>query len=239
MVNSSLLPANRLRTPDADVLARGRHAGPTSDGSWPTRRSSPVPGSAWRSPASRWSPRSSSRSSPRSRSAGSASGDGPAFVVTVLVVQMIPAEGLFISQYQMLDGWGLVNRCSGLSIVYVAAILPFTIWMLRGFVAGVPIELEEAAMVDGLLADRGLLPHHLPAAGPGPGRRRGVRLPAGVERVHARAGRDDRPRPAHPAAVAAGAGRGQPGHRLGRGDGGAPRSSPCRSSCSSCSCSTG
>jgi N,N'-diacetylchitobiose transport system permease protein len=73
-----------------------------------------------------------------------------AFVVTILVVQMIPAEGLFISQYQMLDTWGLVNSFLGLSIVYTAAILPFTVWMLRGFVAGVPIELEEAAMVDGL-----------------------------------------------------------------------------------------
>lgn len=72
------------------------------------------------------------------------------FIVTILVVQMIPAEGLFISQYQMLDGWRLVNTVLGLSIVYVAAILPFTIWMLRGFVSGVPIELEEAGMVDGL-----------------------------------------------------------------------------------------
>lgn len=72
------------------------------------------------------------------------------FIVTVLVVQMIPAEGLFISQYQMLDGWGLVNRVLGLTVVYVAAVLPFTIWMLRGFVSGVPVELEEAATVDGL-----------------------------------------------------------------------------------------
>ncbi len=72
-----------------------------------------------------------------------------AFIVTILVVQMIPAEGLFISQYQMLDSWGLVNAVLGLTIVYVAAILPFTIWMLRGFVSGVPIELEEAAMIDG------------------------------------------------------------------------------------------
>jgi len=72
------------------------------------------------------------------------------FVVTVLVVQMIPAEGLFISQYQMLDGWDLVNRVLGLTIVYVAAVLPFTIWMLRGFVSGVPVELEEAGTVDGL-----------------------------------------------------------------------------------------
>ena len=73
-----------------------------------------------------------------------------AFILTILVVQMIPAEGLFISQYRMLDGWNLVNTAMGLAIVYTAAILPFTIWMLRGFVAGVPIELEEAGMVDGL-----------------------------------------------------------------------------------------
>ena len=54
-------------------------------------------------------------------------------------VQMIPAEGLFISQYQMLDGWSLLNTVIGVSaLVYTAAILPFTIWMLRGFVAGVP-----------------------------------------------------------------------------------------------------
>jgi len=72
------------------------------------------------------------------------------FIVAILVVQMIPAEGLFISQYKMLDSWRLVNSVLGLTIVYVAAILPFTIWMLRGFVAGVPIELEEAGMVDGL-----------------------------------------------------------------------------------------
>ncbi|SFF50139.1 carbohydrate ABC transporter permease [Blastococcus tunisiensis] len=72
------------------------------------------------------------------------------FIVTILVVQMIPAEGLFISQYHVLDNWGLVNAVLGLTIVYVAAILPFTIWMLRGFVSGIPIELEEAAMMDGL-----------------------------------------------------------------------------------------
>ncbi|WP_461022517.1 carbohydrate ABC transporter permease [Thalassiella azotivora] len=70
-------------------------------------------------------------------------------VVGVLVLQMIPAEGLFISQYKMLDGWNLLNTVAGLTVLYVAAVLPFTIWTLRGFVAGVPYELEEAAMVDG------------------------------------------------------------------------------------------
>jgi N,N'-diacetylchitobiose transport system permease protein len=71
------------------------------------------------------------------------------FIVALLVIQMIPVEGLFISQYKMLEGMDLLNTVVGLSLVYVASVLPFTIWTLRGFVAGVPFELEEAAMMDG------------------------------------------------------------------------------------------
>ena len=71
------------------------------------------------------------------------------FVVALLVIQMIPAEGLFISQHKMLEAAGLLNTVVGLGLIYVATVLPFTIWTLRGFVAGVPVELEEAAMVDG------------------------------------------------------------------------------------------
>lgn len=71
------------------------------------------------------------------------------FVLVLLLVQMIPAEGLFISQYKMLDGLDLTNSVLGLTILYVACVLPFTIWTLRGFVSALPIDLEEAAMVDG------------------------------------------------------------------------------------------
>ena len=71
------------------------------------------------------------------------------FVLTVILVQMLPAEAMFIAQFQMISGLGLLNSLAGVSIIYIAMVVPFTIWMLRGFVAGVPIELEEAAMVDG------------------------------------------------------------------------------------------
>ena len=71
------------------------------------------------------------------------------FIVTLLLIQMIPVEGLFISQYKMLEGFHLLNTVAGLSLVYVANVLPFTVWTLRGFVAGVPFELEEAALMDG------------------------------------------------------------------------------------------
>jgi N,N'-diacetylchitobiose transport system permease protein len=72
------------------------------------------------------------------------------FIIAVLVVQMLPAEGLFIAQYKMVAGAHLLDSVVGVSIIYIAAVVPFTIWMLRGFVAGVPADLEEAAMVDGL-----------------------------------------------------------------------------------------
>jgi N,N'-diacetylchitobiose transport system permease protein len=72
-----------------------------------------------------------------------------AMLATVLIVQMIPAEALVISLFRVLDGWQLINTVIGLSLTYLVFVLPFTIWTLRGFVAGVPVELEEAARVDG------------------------------------------------------------------------------------------
>jgi len=72
------------------------------------------------------------------------------FLIAVLIVQMLPAEGLFIAQYKMVASVHLLDSVIGVSVIYVAAVVPFTIWMLRGFVAGVPADLEEAAMVDGL-----------------------------------------------------------------------------------------
>ena len=72
------------------------------------------------------------------------------FVIAVLVVQMLPAEGLFIAQYKMVASAHLLDSVIGPTVIYTAAVVPFTIWMLRGFVAGVPADLEEAAMVDGL-----------------------------------------------------------------------------------------
>lgn len=70
-------------------------------------------------------------------------------ILLVLVIQMIPAEALFLSQFRMLDGWGLLNSFVGLSLMYVGLALPITLWVLRGFVAGVPRDVEEAAMLDG------------------------------------------------------------------------------------------
>ncbi|WP_407358397.1 carbohydrate ABC transporter permease [Microbacterium sp. LTA6] len=89
------------------------------------------------------------------------------FIVTILLIQMLPAEGLFIAQYKMMASFGLLSNVLGLSILYVAAVVPFTIWMLRGFVSGVPAELEEAGMIDGLSRTQAFVRITLPLLAPG------------------------------------------------------------------------
>jgi N,N'-diacetylchitobiose transport system permease protein len=71
------------------------------------------------------------------------------FIVMVIGVQMIPGAGLIIPLYVVLAKYHQVNVLSGVIIVYITAVLPFSIWMLRGFILGIPKDLEEAAMVDG------------------------------------------------------------------------------------------
>jgi len=89
------------------------------------------------------------------------------FVLAVLLIQMLPAEGLFIAQYKLMGSLGLLNTVIGVSIIYIAAVVPFTIWMLRGFVAGIPADLEEAAMVDGLSRTQAFLRITFPLLAPG------------------------------------------------------------------------
>ena len=70
-------------------------------------------------------------------------------LMLILVVQMVPLEALVIPLFLQVKSLGLLNSILGLMIVYIALSLAFGIWMLRGFVAAVPVELEEAAYIDG------------------------------------------------------------------------------------------
>ncbi|REE99243.1 carbohydrate ABC transporter permease [Thermomonospora umbrina] len=71
------------------------------------------------------------------------------FLIMLLVVQMVPLEALVIPLFLDLKQLGMINSLAGLMLVYIGFALPFSIWMLRGFVAAVPKELEEAAAIDG------------------------------------------------------------------------------------------
>jgi N,N'-diacetylchitobiose transport system permease protein len=72
-----------------------------------------------------------------------------AFIVLILGVQMLPLNALIIPLYVQASRVELTNKLTGVIITYLTFVLPFTVWTLRGFMLGIPRELEEAAMVDG------------------------------------------------------------------------------------------
>jgi N,N'-diacetylchitobiose transport system permease protein len=71
------------------------------------------------------------------------------FIVLMIGIQMLPQAGLIIPLYVVLAKRNQVNTLTGLILVYLTFALPFCVWTLRGFVLGIPKDLEEAAMVDG------------------------------------------------------------------------------------------
>jgi N,N'-diacetylchitobiose transport system permease protein len=72
-----------------------------------------------------------------------------ALLLVVLLVQMIPFLALLIPLFLTLNRFGLTNTLTGVIITYLILVLPYTVWMLRGFIINVPRELDEAALVDG------------------------------------------------------------------------------------------
>ncbi|MFH8443025.1 carbohydrate ABC transporter permease [Streptomyces sp. NPDC018026] len=71
------------------------------------------------------------------------------FMLAVFVAQMAPWESLIIPIYIISRDTGMLDRLPTLTLIYFMITLPFTVVVLRGFIAGIPPELEEAAQVDG------------------------------------------------------------------------------------------
>jgi len=90
-----------------------------------------------------------------------------AFIVLIIGVQMVPLNALIIPIYLVLSRANQVDKLSGLVITYLTFVLPFTVWTLRGFLLGVPPELEEAAQVDGSTRFGAFIRILLPLIGPG------------------------------------------------------------------------
>lgn len=72
-----------------------------------------------------------------------------AFMVVLLAIQMVPQTALLIPVYIQLNKFDAVNELWGVILVYMSFVLPYAVWMLRGFIINIPKELEESAMVDG------------------------------------------------------------------------------------------
>ncbi|MDR7555789.1 MAG: carbohydrate ABC transporter permease [Armatimonadota bacterium] len=67
----------------------------------------------------------------------------------VLISQMLPGVLVVGPYFKILSAVGLYDTRTGLIIAFLTICLPFATWMLKGFIDGVPRELDEAAMVDG------------------------------------------------------------------------------------------
>ena len=86
---------------------------------------------------------------------------------TTLLLRTVPLAVLAIPVFVIWNQWHLVNSLWGLILLYVAVNLPFTIWLLYGFVLQVPVELEEAAAIDGCGPLRVFTTVFLPLMAPG------------------------------------------------------------------------
>ena len=83
-------------------------------------------------------------------------------------------------------GVNLVGRLTGVIIIYISSVLAFSVWVLRGFLLGIPKELEEAAMVDGSTRLGAFIRILLPLVAPGLVATLGLRVHHVLERVHLR-----------------------------------------------------
>jgi N,N'-diacetylchitobiose transport system permease protein len=90
-----------------------------------------------------------------------------AIIMIILCVQLVPLLALLIPLFLMLQGWHLTNSLVGVALVYLVLLLPYTVWTLRGFIAGIPKELDEAAMIDGCTRPQVFWRIILPLTGPG------------------------------------------------------------------------
>ncbi|MCX4754812.1 carbohydrate ABC transporter permease [Kitasatospora purpeofusca] len=89
------------------------------------------------------------------------------FVLVIMAAQMAPWEVMTIAVYLISRDNQMLNSLVPLTAFYMMMVLPFTIWTLRGFIAAVPKELEESAMVDGCTRTQAFVKVIFPLLAPG------------------------------------------------------------------------
>ena len=89
------------------------------------------------------------------------------FMTFMLMTQMFPSIMLLIPYYKVLSIYGLMNTHLGMILVYVSFTIPFCSWMMAGFFKSIPVELDEAAIIDGCSRMRAFRSIILPLTLPG------------------------------------------------------------------------
>ncbi len=89
------------------------------------------------------------------------------FSIALLLIQLFPGVLLIIPLFVVMVNVHLANSLFGLMIAYSTGNLPFVVWLLRGYFLAIPIELEDAARIDGCSAFGVIFRIVLPVAAPG------------------------------------------------------------------------
>jgi multiple sugar transport system permease protein len=89
------------------------------------------------------------------------------FEAWLILVRAMPSIVLAVPLYQVIVQLGLYDQPIVLAVSYAAINLPFAVWLMVGFISGIPIELEESASVDGANQFRILRKIILPLVAPG------------------------------------------------------------------------
>jgi multiple sugar transport system permease protein/N,N'-diacetylchitobiose transport system permease protein len=71
------------------------------------------------------------------------------FIVTMLVIQMVPLLAIIIPLFIVMQGADLIDTLPAVILSYLVFTVPYVVWTLRSFIVNIPAELDEAAMVDG------------------------------------------------------------------------------------------
>jgi len=67
----------------------------------------------------------------------------------VLLIKLLPQTAALIPLYMMMVNLRMLDTHFGLAFLHLLPMIPYTIWMLRGFIRTIPVSIEEAALIDG------------------------------------------------------------------------------------------
>ncbi|MBD2871100.1 carbohydrate ABC transporter permease [Paenibacillus sp. IB182493] len=85
----------------------------------------------------------------------------------ILYAYLMPRAVLFIPLYMLVSAIGASNSVYGLMLIYPTITIPYATWMLISYFKSIPVEIEEAAMIDGCSRARTLRSIIFPLAAPG------------------------------------------------------------------------
>jgi len=92
---------------------------------------------------------------------------GKTLQFSIIATQMLPGIVLIVPLFILFKGVNLTNSYIGMILAYMAFNIPFLVWLLMGFFEGIPVDIEEAAAIDGLTPIGTVLRIIIPVSKPG------------------------------------------------------------------------